>query len=34
MAPVRARGPSIERTDEYEKFMDELEAYHAKRGYV
>jgi len=26
------REPSIERTDEYEKFMEELAAYHEKRG--
>ncbi|KAF2091340.1 hypothetical protein K490DRAFT_32897 [Saccharata proteae CBS 121410] len=32
MAPARPREPSIERTSEYEEFMNKLEEYHAKRG--
>lgn len=34
MAPARTREPSIERTQEYDEFMEKLEAYHKKRGYV
>ncbi|EOD43969.1 putative rsc complex subunit rsc9 protein [Neofusicoccum parvum UCRNP2] len=32
MAPARPREPSIERTSEYDDFMNKLEEYHAKRG--
>jgi len=32
MAPSRAREPSIERTAEYDAFIDALAAYHEKRG--
>ncbi|UPX15420.1 Chromatin structure-remodeling complex protein rsc9 [Ascochyta rabiei] len=32
MAPSKPREPSIERTEEYDKFIEELEAYHEKRG--
>ncbi len=28
------RGPSIERTTEYDEFMDDLAAYHSARGFV
>ena len=34
MAPSKPREPSIERTEEYDKFIEELEAYHEKRGLV
>lgn len=33
MAP-RQREPSIDRTEEYDKFMEDLAAYHEKRGHV
>ncbi|KAF2621615.1 hypothetical protein BU25DRAFT_443700 [Macroventuria anomochaeta] len=32
MAPSKPREPSIERTEEYDKFIEELQAYHDKRG--
>ena len=32
MAPARPRGPDIERTDEYEAFIEKLDDYHEKRG--
>jgi chromatin structure-remodeling complex subunit RSC9 len=32
MAPVRPREPSIERTPEYDEFIEKLVAYHEKRG--
>lgn len=34
MAPSKPREPSIERTEEYDKFIEELQAYHDKRGLV
>ncbi|KAJ4381681.1 Chromatin structure-remodeling complex protein rsc9 [Didymella sp. IMI 355093] len=34
MAPSKPREPSIERTEEYDKFIEELQAYHDKRGTV
>jgi len=34
MAPSKPREPSIERTEEYDKFIEELQAYHDKRGWV
>ncbi|KAH6633428.1 hypothetical protein C7974DRAFT_423771 [Boeremia exigua] len=32
MAPSKPREPSIERTEEYDKFLEQLQAYHDKRG--
>ena len=34
MAPARQREPSIERTSEYDEFIEKLEKYHEKRGWV
>ena len=34
MAPSKPREASIERTEEYDKFIEELQAYHDKRGSV
>jgi len=34
MAPSKPREPSIERTEEYDKFIEDLQAYHDKRGLV
>ncbi|KAF2139377.1 uncharacterized protein K452DRAFT_275626 [Aplosporella prunicola CBS 121167] len=34
MAPSKPREPSIERTDEYDDFLQKLEEYHKKRGTV
>lgn len=32
MAPVKPRDVSIERTSEYDEFIEKLVAYHEKRG--
>lgn len=34
MAPPKPKEPSIDRTDEYDEFLDTLAAYHEKRGWV
>jgi hypothetical protein len=34
MAPSKPREASIERTEEYDKFIEELQVYHEKRGSV
>lgn len=34
MAPTKPREQSVERTQEYEDFLDTLEKYHEKRGWV
>lgn len=34
MAPSKPREESIERTTEYDEFLDKLAEYHEKRGFV